>query len=573
LNINKEIAKLKDLVPGQMNESEQKLVLSMVELLLQILTLHQEEIQKLKDEVNRLKGEQGKPNIPGNTEKEKEEEQEQGDESATELKIEKEESTNHSSETERKEKQPRKNKQVKFDSSQKIDVEDVVKLENKAGLPEDIIFKGYATSHYQTLEIVSKLIAVKREIYYSASARKTYVAPLPINYDQGSDYTRELKGHLIMLRTCFGMSIEQVGDFLRMNGVAICDATVSNIVLGEGQVLKSEYEEIHRTGVEIGLFNQTDTTGARVNGVNYNSHVFGNEYYTAYFTRRHKDRQTVLDLLRSEQPRAYLLNEETLEIYAYLKIPKKVTRLLSNLISQETFDQQNFIKKLEQVLPKADFLHQKEKLLEGAYLAHYQSGDWLTVLVCDDAPQYKLLAILIALCWIHIGRHFKKMNPKIKHHQELLADFLKNFWHFYHKLKAYKKAPSFGVARKLDKEFDQLFSRKTGFDLLDQRIAKTKAKKRELLVVLKHPYVPLHNNESELAARKEVQYRDTSFQTRNERGTLAKDVFFTIIQTCKKLGVNPYTYILDKITRKQLMTPLPQLMRERACPLQVTSNH
>ena len=67
---------------------------------------------------------------------------------------------------------------------------------------------------------------------------------MPKDYDQGSDYTRELKGHLIMLRTCFGMSIEQVGDFLRMNGVAICDGTVSNIVLGEGEALKSEYEEI-----------------------------------------------------------------------------------------------------------------------------------------------------------------------------------------------------------------------------------------------------------------------------------------------------------------------------------------
>jgi len=540
-----------------------------------------------------LKGEQGKPTIPGNTEKkseedtkeeeeqketkeeDKEEEKKEREEDTelSELKLAEEPSRNHSSETERKTKKRRKRKQIKFDSSRKIDEEDIIKLANKTGLPADIKFKGYATSHYQTLEILSKLIAVKREIYYSASEGKTYVAPLPTNYDQGSDYTRELKSHLIMLRTCFGMSIEQVGDFLRMNGVAICNATVSNIVLGEGEVLKSEYEQIHRTGLEIGLFNQTDTTGARVNGVNYNSHVFGNEYYTAYFTRRHKDRQTVLDLLRSEQPRAYLLNEETLKIYAYLKIPKKVIGLLDTLIKQETFDQQNFINKLEQLLPKADYLRHKEKLLEGAYLAHYQSGDWLTILVCDDAPQYKLLAVLIALCWIHVGRHFKKINPKIKHHQKLLADFLKDFWHFYHKLKAYKKDPSRDAARKLDKEFDQLFSRKTGFDLLDQRIAKTKAKKRELLVVLKHPYVPLHNNESELAARKEVQYRDSSFQTRNERGTLAKDVFFTIIQTCKKLGLNPYTYILDKITRKQLMTPLPQLMRERACPLQVTSNH
>jgi len=566
LNINTHIAKIAGLVPGQMNESEQALLLSTMELLLQVLSKQQQEIQLLKDEVNRLKGEQGKPNIPGNTEKKKEEEAEEvkSAQKETDLEIEKEQPSNHSSEAERKEKEPAKKKAIKFDSSRKIDKQEVVKLENKEGLPSDIVFKGYATSHYQTLEIASKLIAVKREIYYSAIEKKSYTAPLPQDYDAGSDYTRTLKGHLVMLRTAFGMSIEKVGSFLRMHGVDICDPTVSNIVLDKGEELKSEYEQIHRVGVEIGLFNETDTTGARVNGVNYHSHVFGNEYYTAYFTRPHKDRQTVLDLLRSEQPRAYLLNQATLEIYEYLKIPKKVTHLLNSLISKDSVDQESFLKKLKQVLPEADYTRQKEKLLEGAYLAHYQSGDWLAVLVCDDAPQYKLLAVLISLCWIHIGRHFKKINPKIKHHQDLLADFLKDFWHFYHKLKVYKKAPCFEEARKLDKDFDKLFSQKTGFDLLDQRIAKTKAKKQELLVVLKHPYIPLHNNRSELAARVEVRYRDISYQTRNQRGTLAKDVFFTIIQTCKKLGVNPYAYILDKITRKKQMTPLPELMKQKA---------
>ena len=40
----------------------------------------------------------------------------------------------------------------------------------------------------------------------------------------------------------------------------------------------------------------------------------------------------------------------------------------------------------------------------------------------------------------------------------------------------------------------KLFSTKFGFDALDKRIAKTKTLKKELLVVLDHPYVPLHNN-------------------------------------------------------------------------------
>jgi hypothetical protein len=80
------------------------------------------------------------------------------------------------------------------------------------------------------------------------------------------------------------------------------------------------------------------------------------------------------------------------------------------------------------------------------------------------------------------------------------------------------------------------------------------------LLVLKHPYIPLHNNEAELAARKEVRYRDISFQTRSKKGTQAKDTFFTIIQTCYKLGVNAYEYILDRMKRKPTMISLDQLV-------------
>ena len=435
---------------------------------------------------------------------------------------------------------------------------------DKIELPEDIEFKGYARSYYQSLEITAKLIEVKRAIYYSASTNQTYTAALPDNYESGQDYTQELKAHVIMFKFEFGMSIPKIGDFLRMNGVDVSDGTISNIILESGQDLKEEGMAIHRNGLEAGLYAQTDTTGSRVNGENYHTHIFGNDTFTSYFTTPHKDRQTVLDLLRWGQPRTYLLNESTFSIYDYLKVPEKVKKCLRPISFDQELEQEAFINWLRAVLDPKEYERQEEKLLEGAYLAAYQADAPLNILVCDDAPQYKLLALFIALCWVHAGRHFKKLNPKLTHHQQLLADFLTEFWQFYHRLKAYKQAPDPLVARQLSADFDQIFSRKTGYEQLDERIAKTKAKKKELLVVLKHPYVPLHNNDSELAARKEVRYRDISFQTRNLKGTQAKDVFFTIIQTCKKLGVNAYAYMLDRLTKKQQMMPLPELILHRA---------
>jgi len=97
------------------------------------------------------------------------------------------------------------------------------------------------------------------------------------------------------------------------------------------------------------------------------------------------------------------------------------------------------------------------------------------------------------------------------------------------------RGPDSEVAEQLDSEFDQLFSTKTGYDQLDERISKTKKKKKSLLMVL----------------------------TVTEKGTKANDTFMTIVQTAKKLSVSAYDNILDRISNKFEMTSLTQLIREK----------
>jgi len=33
------------------------------------------------------------------------------------------------------------------------------------------------------------------------------------------------------------------------------------------------------------------------------------------------------------------------------------------------------------------------------------------LLLCDDAKQFKRITEILALCWVHEGRHYKKLNP------------------------------------------------------------------------------------------------------------------------------------------------------------------
>jgi hypothetical protein len=67
---------------------------------------------------------------------------------------------------------------------------------------------------------------------------------------------------------------------------------------------------------------------------------------------------------------------------------------------------------------------------------------------------------------------------------------------------------------RLEAAFDKLFSTRTGFDALDSRIAKTQVKKESLLMVLKHPEIPLHNNPAKLEARQRVRKHDIQEENR-----------------------------------------------------------
>ena len=116
----------------------------------------------------------------------------------------------------------------------------------------------------------------------------------------------------------------------------------------------------------------------------------------------------------------------------------------------------------------------------------------------------------------------------------------------------------------LDKQFDSLFSTKTGYDELDKRIALTLAKKENLLFVLIFTFLPLHNNPAELGTRVQARIRDIHLHTVSDEGTESKDTFATIVQTAKKVGVNIFDYIFDRITKTFSMPSLSQIIKEKS---------
>lgn len=530
------------------------MLLNLVETLASENEKLREEQQKLKDEINRLKGEQGKPEIKGKKRKQEDisSEKERKDNSGEQGNKGKGERNRES-----------KREQIQIDRVQACPV-------NREELPEDAVFKGYESVVIQDIKIITDNVEYRREVYYSPSQNKTYRGALPQGV-QG-EFGSGIKSLILTMKHVGNMSEPKILAFLQNFNVHISTAYISTLLTNKQAVFHTEKDELYRAGLECGAYQQIDDTSARVNGENHYTQVICNPLYTAYFTTERKDRLSVLDVLRNFAPRRFIFNTETIALLRQFGLSKKFIARVDRLDKDKPFTEEQITQLLDQLKPGK---RQRSRILEAAAIAAYHQetdGPVVKRLVCDDAPQFKLLTEDLALCWVHDGRHYKKLNPIVPAHREQLESFRKEYWEFYGQLVQFKKDPTPTAASRLSEEFDRLFSTQTGYEKLDERIAKTKAKKEALLAVLRHPELPLHNNEAELGARVQARVRDVSLHTKSEAGTKAKDTFMSIVQTAKKLGVSAYEYIHDRVSGKFELPSLAQLIREKskaelpACP-------
>jgi hypothetical protein len=307
-----------------------------------------------------------------------------------------------------------------------------------------------------------------------------------------------------------------------------------------------------------------------VNGENQHCHIVCNPLYSAYFTRPRKDRLTVIDILANRFETQFLLNEQTFEWLQTFATPQWAQAVIVRWPQDIVLTYPELADLVQTDLGRLND-QQQARVFEAAALTAYHSQSVtpiVPVLLSDDAPQFRFISAEHALCWVHEGRHFKKLIPVVDYHRQLTDDFLTQFWDFYHQLQDYRSQPSKQQAAVLDQAFDNLFSTVTGYNELDKRIAKTKAKKDRLLQVLKYPQIPLHNNPAELGARRRVRKRDISFGPRTLDGREAWDTFMTLVATAKKLGVSFYDFVFDRIAEVYAMPSLAELIQQRSLAYQ-----
>ena len=411
----------------------------------------------------------------------------------------------------------------------------------------------------QGVEIKPHNVRFQRQVYYSADEKRWFRGPLPSGYDLG-DFSADLRALILSLKYCGNMSEPKIREFLDNFDVQISAGSVSNILTKTADTFEQEFDDLVCAGLASTSYQQTDDTSARVDGQFWHTHILCNPFYAAYFTRPHKDRLTVLEVLQNTHDLRFQFGAETVDLLrAEFDVPHIWQHAIAD-VGEAQFDRTSLATLLDDWFGEGN--QQVRTAIEHAaaivYYRHQTSVPLVRTIVCDDAGQFKLLTENLALCWIHEGRHYEKLSPVVPRHAELLDSFAERYWDFYQALQKYRAGPSDERAAALRLEFDALFATRTGYTALDDRIAKTAAKRAELLTVLSVPEVPLHNNASELQARVSARRRDVSLHSRSVVGARSMDIFTTLVQTAKKLGVSAYAYLRDRISRRFELPSLAQ---------------
>lgn len=533
-------AQLNRIHDPQLRQVVQQLANLLEQALTEIDTLRAEN-QRLHDEINRLKGEQGKPNIKPNKPTPPQ--------------------ANHSSEKQRQHPTPRskatKNDKLVLTRTQRLPLD-------PESLPPDAQFKGYERVFVQNLKLTRDTICFERATFYAPSTGKTYLAPLPPGYEGA--FGPDLKALVLSLHHLGNVSQPALHTFLTHAGIQISSGQVSNLLVAGQERFHQEKHEIGLAGLLSSPWQQTDDTATRVNGVNHHCHVVCNPLYTAYTTLPKKDRLSVLEALTNGASRLFVLTPDVLTSETVSKLPAKWQRVLRTFPQDVPFDEASLHARLDHQMPTLS-AQARKGLLEQMALAWYRVQSEVPVvrlLLCDDAPQFPGLTPDLALCWVHDARHYRKLQPHLPCFATLLHAFEAKYWGYYKRLLAYREHPTAKARAELWTEFDTLFVAETGYAALDFRIQQTAANKDKLLQVLAHPEIPLHNNASELAVRRRVRKRDVSFGPRSPAGVAAWDTFQTIAATAQKLGVSVIAYLTDRVSGRNEMPSLASLITERA---------
>lgn len=546
--------RIKDIDPDQLSDGEVRpvmiLLLGFIEQLMSKVDLLEKELQASRDEINKLKGGNARPQFTGSS------------------KV----SKNISSGGKEKSKKEHKNKNPK-DKTTALESDEVVIVKfDKSQLPPDAVFKGYKSYNQQDIEIKRCNKHFLFETWYSPSIGKTFRPSWPEDRFPGH-YGLGVRSLLSVFRHLADVTEGTLHKLMKGFGIKISTGTISSLLKAEHAWAVEERHSIFKAGLANDTPKQMDTTSTKQKGCNMATHIITDPFFTVFYTTATKSRLDCLNVLQGcpKEGIKLLWHEGIKEPLLKAKLgashPESLARLMMDnpLLTLTEFDAL-MQREAPQIFKRKKVMCTMREEMALAYYRYQQDYPPIKLLLSDAAAEYLRIALYHALCWIHDARHYNILSPKLAWTAKKLEDFKDKYWVFYRKLSDYTqktKEEQQQCKEQLEKDFDTLFVADTQYPDLDKAIERTIATKKELLLVLEFTDLPLHNNEAELAARRVVRKRDISLHTWSDWGTQLRDAFMSIIQTAIRLNISPYQYICDRISRNYQMDSLASIIAKR----------
>ena len=502
--------------------------------LLEICHHQQEQIQVLRDEIARLKGQKPKPKIKP--------------------------STLESGKKKKKKKKKKRGRRGNRSKTSHLEIHESVVVP-PAEIPAGSRFKGYDDFTVQDIRIELYNTRYRLERWVSPTGERL-MGTLPTEVG-GVHFGPTLRTFILYQYHHAHVTQPLLLEQLREWGVEISSGHLSAIITEGKKGFHAEKEALLRVGLQRSGYVHVDDTGARHQGKNgYCTHI-GNELFAYFASTGSKSRINFLELLRAGHD-AYTLNAEALAYMKAQQLPLGPHGLLSGCAPRTFGGMEAWLTALDDLgITKPRHVRiATEGALLGTVIEHGVNPS--LAIVSDDAGQFNIL--LHALCWIHAERVFVKLVGFNADQRKALKQVRKAIWELYQELKLYRDDPKEEKKAKLEARFDELCATKTCFVSLNLALKRMQRNKAELLCVLERPDIPLHNNLSEGDIREYVKKRKISGSTRSDDGRRSRDTFASLKKTCRKNGISFWEYLQDRIRGTDRIPPLAEWLFEQDSP-------